>query len=181
MVLGQGGAHYFYYKGEYYGNGAKFATKEEFVGKATPRGIAKKFWKEYVFAGQHGDKYFFNPLNCSYVDFKMAGYTSEEARKMQEEYSACIALTTLELDIYVGEILTPNNKMSGFLKEQVEKSVMDMIEHPKRDWDYPELLVAWIVYIILMVASLIFTEFYIPWIILSVGFYYVRSNIIKNG
>lgn len=180
MVLGQGGAHYFYYKGEYYGNGAKFATKEEFVGKATPRGIAKKFWKEYVFAGQHGDKYFFNPLNCDYFSLTLEGYNPEEAREMSREYSGCIALTTLELDFYIGEILTPQNKMTGFLKEQVEKSIMDVIEHPKRDWDYPELVIAWIFYILLMIGSLIFTEFYIPWLLLTVGFVYIRSNIRKN-
>lgn len=179
MILGQGGAHYFYYKGDYYGNATKIAIKKEFIDKQTPHGIAKKFWSEYVFAGQQGDKYFFNPLGCRYPDLTCKGFSKEEARRIQNECSACIALSGFELEIYVGEILTPEKKMTGFSKEQVDKAIEDIIEHPKHDWDYPEHLFLWIVYILLMIGSLIFKQFYLLWFAFTIGFLCIRKNIRK--
>ena len=179
MILGQGGAHYFYYKGEYYGQSTKFARKKEFVGKPTPHRISKKFWSEYSFAWQSGDRYFFNPVGCRFLDLTCKGYSREQATQIENECSAAIALNSYELEIYIGEILTPEKKMTGFLRKQIDDAITNIIEHPKRDWDYPELLFLWILYIVLMIGSLIFKQFYLLWIVLTLGFYYIRKNIRK--
>ena len=95
------------------------------------------------------------------------------------DYSPYFVVTAWELKSMIQEFTKPI-KLSDVQKEAMNQAIMDMIEHPKKDWDYPELIIGWIVYIAAMVGSLIFNEFYIPWIISTCVFYVYRKGVLNK-
>lgn len=109
------------------------------------------------------------------MDLYQLGYEnpSEKYKEILNTTEAFFSLHAYELEYAIEEI----DKPIKLAREQTEK-VLDAIVTPKKDTDYPELIVMWIIYIAVMISSLIFNEFYILWIIATVIFWKLRKDII---
>ena len=178
MIFNQPGdfSEILYYEGDYYSNGTEIIVSDEYINTHTFNG--KKIWKYAYFGNKtiyNGrTAYFFWASKRTWLDHRVLGIDYST----YNDYTPYFVVTALELPCMIQEFTKPI-KLSEQHKEAVNKAIMDMIEHPKRDWDYPELLIGWIVYIIVMVGCLIFKEFYIPWIIASYIFYEYRKGVLS--
>lgn len=171
---------FMYYNGEYYIDGTKIALKDEFI-KSRKRNGDKLLWKYARFDHQTTYKnqtaYFFCRDKFQTYELYNMGYSKEEINACKRDYAPHFVLMAWELDSAIEEVTHPI-KLSKEETTAVNNAIMDMIEHPKRDWDDPSLLTLWIIYIAVMVGSLIFNQFYIIWAIATVVFYYARKGML---
>lgn len=172
---------FMYYKGEWYINGTEIALTETYMKYITF--YDKKLWKyarfHHVTYYNNQTAYFFSICKNTCGDLYMMGYKDpKERRECQINHAPYFVITASELEYAIEEITKPI-KLSQKETEAIQKGIEDMIENPKTDWDYPEMRIAWLVYIVAMVGSLIFTEFYIPWIIATYVFFTYRKGIIQ--
>ena len=63
------------------------------------------------------------------------------------------------------------------MKKNLEK--LNFVEK-KSDFDSPVLIALWIVYILVMMGSLIFKQFYPIWPVVSYIFYEIRKGILDG-
>lgn len=168
------------YNGKTYLNGTQFTVKDEYINSHTFNG--KKIWKYAKFwgttNGPSGLCYYFSRDKYSFCDLLNMGYKAPEERNAcQRDYAPFFTVMAWQLSNVIEEITHPIT-LSDDQEEAINQAIMDMIEHPKTDWDYPELVIGWIVYIAAMVGSLIFNEFYIPWVIATYVFYQYRKGVL---
>ena len=179
MIFNQPGdwSEILYYNGDYYSNGSEVMIKDEYINTHTYNG--KKIWKYAYFGNKivHNGQtaYFFWSTRKRYIDFMELNIDY----KTRGDYAPYFVVYAYELSNFIEEFTRPY-KMSDEQKAERERAIMYMIEHPKRDWDYPELLIGWIVYIGVLIGSLIFKEFYIPWAIATYAFYEYRKGILSE-
>lgn len=168
---------FMYYNGEYYIDGTEIIVSDEYINSNTFDG--RKLWKYARFHSQtkyNGkNAYYFCATKLDVTSLRSMGIDLE-ARK---QYAHYFIVEALDIQKAIGEITKPI-KLSQREHERIDKHISDMIEHPKKDWDYSELRVAWIIYIALMAASLIFNQFYILWIIITYFFFKWRKDIIDK-
>ena len=164
------------YNGEIYINGTEIILSDEYIKTHTYQG--KKLWKYAKFGhvttyyGQTA--YFFwssrhNPLTCNMLGLDV---------NTLYDYACFFIVPVSELYDAVGEI-TRGFKLSKEETEMVYKAYEEMIS--KKDWDYPEMILAWIVYIVVLVGSLIFREYYLLWPIITYIFLKYRKGIMSGG
>ncbi len=180
MIFNQPGdwSEVLYYDGEYYSNGTEIMLTDEYINTHTYNG--KKIWKYAYFNNKvvfpDGTvAYSFHASRTSWLDYRMMGIDYNTCR----DYAPYFNIYPFQLSGAIQEFTKPIT-LTESQKEAVNQAIMDMIEHPKTDWDYPELVIGWIVYIIAMIGSLIFTEFYIPWLIATYIFYQYRKSILNQ-
>lgn len=169
-----------YYKGDYYIGGTKLTLKDEYI--QSHKYNNKKLWKYakfgYKLTYNNRPAYFFWRTKHSLAELHSMGYHGGESlRACMRDYAPGFVVYSYELENAIEEITDPI-KLSKEENTAINKAIMDMIEHPKRDWDDPTLLALWIIYIAVMIGSLIFNEFYIIWIIASIAFYYIREGML---
>lgn len=172
---------FMYYKGDYYVNKTEVAFKDEFIKNKTYNG--KKIWKYARFSNvttlNNQTAYLFNRSKYSFCDLLSMGYdTPEERNTCKNDYAPFFVLTTSEVDCAI-ENFTKPIKLSKEETEAINNAIIDMIENPKTDWDYPEMRLLWVVYIAVLIGSLIFKEFYILWAVASYIFFTWRKDIVK--
>jgi hypothetical protein len=166
-----------YYKGEYYINGTEVMLSDKYIEQHKYNN--KKLWKQAYFHHKIINNgcatYFFCVINLDWSSLKKIGLDI----KAKDDYASYFVVEALDLDWAIEEITKPI-KLSKEETEARNKAIEYMIEHPKRDWDYPELLGMWLVYIIVLLGSLIFKEFYIIWIVATYIFYKTRKGILDR-
>lgn len=179
MIFNQPGdfAEIMCYNGEYYSNGTEVMVSDEYINTHTYNG--KKIWK-YAWFGNNtihnGQRaYVFYRSKCSCVDF----YKMNIDYSTQGDYAPFFVVYAYELASFIEKFTKPF-KMSDEQKTAREQAILYMLEHPKRDWDYPELLLGWIIYTGVLIGSLMFKEFYIPWLIATYVFYEYRKGILSQ-
>lgn len=179
MIFNQPGdfSEILYYNGDYYSNGTEIMVSDEYINTHTFNG--KKIWKYAYFGNKtvYNGKtaYFFWASRRTFLDHCRMGIDYSK----YNDYSPYFVVTAWELNNMIQEFTKPI-KLPDKDKEAVDQMIMDIISHPKTDWDYLELIIGWIVYICVMMGSLIFTEFYIPWMIASYVFYKYRKGILSQ-
>lgn len=167
---------FMYYKGDYYINGTELTLTDAYIKSKKYEG--KKIWKYARFShkiNKNGSiMYFFTPTKIDWVSLYLMGldYTA------QYDYAPYFIISPLELSYAIEDFIKPI-KLSKEETEQIQNNLMNTVMYPKRDWDYPELRLLWILYIATLIGSLIFTEFYIVWGLASFIFYQIRKGILK--
>ena len=168
---------FMYYKGEYYINGTEFTLNDEYLKNKTFHD--KKLWKYARFSHQINSAgkvmYFFDAAKIDSGSLYMMGLDANT----RANYAPYFVISPVELDYAIGEFTKPI-KLSKEGRERLEGAVQYMIDHPKRDWDYPELIWLWLIYIAVLVGSLIFYEFYIVWAVATIVFCTLRKGILKQ-
>lgn len=86
---------------------------------------------------------------------------------------------------YKGFYFVSAKELNDFI-EEVETPPIDMEKHEvfipamRKDWEVKGLMFAWVVYIAAMIGCLIFKDFWIFWIIISIIFNEYRKRKIEN-
>lgn len=168
---------FMYYKGEYYINGTEVILSDDYIHHNLFDG--KKIWKYARFAHQttyNGrNAYFFCANKMDWLSLHEMGLDAN----VKKDYAGYFIIESYKIENIISEITKPI-KLPQREHEIVDEYISNIIEHPKTDWDFPELRVAWIIYIALMAASLIFNQFYILWIIITYFFFKWRKDIIDK-
>lgn len=173
---------YMYHNGKTYLNGTKFILSDGYINNWTRNG--KKIWKYAYFSGTYdgpdGRYYYFQRDKFTIDDIrKFTGLKpgTKEFREFQMSYAPNVIVRPWELDFVIEEITHPIT-LSESEEEEKRQAIMQFIEHPNNDWDHPEMRIAWIVYVAALIGSLMFTQFYIPWAIVTYIFYKYRKGIM---
>ena len=171
-----------YYKEEWYVKGAEIILTDSYIENHMFNG--KKLWKyarfDHVTTKNNQTAYFFCRSKYSFCDLLQMGYNeAQERASCQRDYAPYFVVTNSELEWAIEEFTKPL-KLSKEETEARNKAIEYIIEHPKRDWDYPELLVMWLVYIVVLLGSMIFREFYLIWIVATYIFYKLRKGITET-
>ena len=170
---------FMYYNGDWYLNGTEVELSSEFM-ESYEQIHGKKLWKYARFGKKIINGYLFWRCKCIYWELWGLGINDKkEIEKIQDETEPFFVIDNLELE-YAIKTFTKPIKMSKEEQELRQKAIEYMIEHPKKDWDYPELQIMWVAYIITMIGSLIFNHFYLIWVVASFLFFKYRTKIL-NG
>lgn len=168
---------FMYYKGEYYINGTEITLTDDYIKNNLFN--EKKLWKYARFdhQTQHNgyNAYFFCAIKLDCLSLHEMNI-DVNARK---DYASYFIIEAYKIESVINKITKPI-KLTKEENEKIQECIIDLIEHPKTDLDYPKLLAAWIIYIIIMIASLIFNQFYIIWFVASYIFFMWRKDILRR-
>lgn len=164
---------FFYYNGDYYINGTEIILTDKYIDQNKFNG--KKLWKYARYDHQticNGRvAYFFCRSSCDWLSFNEMGLDV----KTKNDYAAYFVIEAINIGSAIEKIIKP------IKLERVEtEAVMNAIVQPKSDFDNTGLVILWMVYIVAMVGSLIFNQFYILWAIITFAFCKLRKEMLKG-
>ena len=157
---------FFYYKGDFYINGTEIILSDEYIN--THKWNGKKLWKyaRYERQGNYNGipGYLFNIYNYGCL-----------SRQEQDKYAFDIFISTYDIDCAIEGFKRPIK-----LERAQTEVVLNAISTPKSEFDNPGVAILWLIYIIAMFGSLIFNQFYILWIIITVVFATFRREFLNR-
>ena len=162
---------FFYYKGDYYINGTEIILTDEYINNHQWNGL--KLWKyakyhhQTVYNGRVA--YFFCRSRSDWLALNGMGLDP----RVIDNYAAFFVIDALDIERAIKEFTKPIK-----LSRAETDAIKEAIVNPKSDLDNNALVALWIVYIIVMVGSLIFKQFYIIWIVASVLFFKFRKEML---
>lgn len=164
---------FFYYKGDFYIDGTEITLKDEYINSHMWNG--KKLWKyaRYDHQATYNGRiaYFFCRSKSDWLSLNAMGLDA----RAKNDYAAWFLVDAADLENAIEEITHPIK-----LEREETEAVLDAIATPKSDFDNPSLIILWLIYIIVMVGSLIFKQFYILWAIATIIFIKYRNDIKKH-
>ena len=162
---------FMYYNEQYYINGTVVEISEAY--RNINNFYGKKIWKYAIFdhkiSSANGISYFFCITKVDELSAQ---------RINVNEYAPYFTVPAWLIDSAVKTIIKPI-KLSETECEAIQNGLINAIQNPKYNLRYPKLRFAWMIYVIVLVVSLIFKQFYIVWIIASFIFYKWRKGILK--
>lgn len=177
MVFNGDSRSFMYYKNQYYINGTIVEISDTYQNHSRFNG--KKIWKyarfDHRISGPNGVYYFFCITNIDSLSLRSMNVD----RQAINEYASYFTVPIYMLDNAIGQIIKPI-KLSQNECEAINIGLINTINNPKSDCENPELLIAWIAYVIVLIASLIFRQFYLVWIVASFIFFGWRKGVIKQ-
>ena len=159
---------FFYYNGDFYINGAEIMLTDEYINNHQFNG--KKLWKyarydhQTVYNGRVSYFFCINKIDRSY--FNSMGLN-------KDDYASYFVVEALDIENAIKEVTRPI-KLERAETEMIKESIVE----PKRDFDNPTLVILWIAYIVVMIGSLIFKQFYIIWAVASFLFFKYRKEML---
>ena len=163
---------FFYYKGDYYINGTEIILTDEYANSHKCNGL--KIWKYATYHHQvtyNGRvAYFFCANKMDWLSLHKIGMTTSD---FYSEYATYFVMDALDVDRAIQEFVRPIK-----LSKAETDAIKEALVKPKSDFDNPALMVMWIIYIFVLVASLIFRQFYLIWIVASVIFFKYRREML---
>lgn len=162
---------FFYYNGDYYINGTEIILKDDYINQHQFNG--KKIWKYARFDHQvclNGRVAYFFCINKS--DW-LSLYEMGLDTKASSHYAPYFIVEAINVSNIIEEISKPIK-----LERHITQQILEDISEPKSDFDNPDLVLLWAVYIIIMICSLIFNHFYIVWAIVSYLFVQCRKEMM---
>lgn len=151
---------FFQYNGKLYGEKAIVKVSQSYIDKHSTE--KEQIWCYARFENKtridNEIHYFFNITNWGFAPKKI-------------NYKALLFINAKELNEFIEEIETPPIDME---KHEV------FIPAMRKDWEVKGLMFAWVVYIAAMIGCLIFKDFWIFWIIISIIFDQYRKGKIEN-
>ena len=162
---------FFYYKGDFYINGTEIILTDEYVHKHQWNG--KKLWKyaRYDHQVNYNGRiaYFFCRSKCDWLSLDKMGIDIRDIN----DYAPYFVIEALSLEKAIEELTKPI-KLARDETEMIKEAIIT----PKNDLDNEGIMVLWIAYIVVMVGSLIFKQFYFIWIVASVLFFKLRKEML---
>lgn len=167
--------NYFYYKGQHYDSGTIITIKDEYINSHTYNG--KRIWNTAIFLNRVYDEgkvqYSFNIKPPIWHDMREQGIS-------QQEINECVCtfrIDALALEDAIEEITKPiyppentTFKIPGLHDDMT----------PVRDWEVPELMVAWVAYILVTIGVCIFKQGFLLWPIISFYFNKIRNEMLNR-
>lgn len=152
--------HCFRYNEKLYGEGTKVKVSQSYIDKHSTE--EKQIWHYAEFECRtiiNNEVHLYFKI----TDWYLAPRTIN--------YKAFYFVSTKDLNDFIEEIETPPIDM-----EKYEVFIPAM----RKDWEVKGLMFAWVVYIAAMIGCLIFKDFWIFWIIISIIFDQYRKGKIEN-
>ena len=164
---------FMYYNGQYYVNGTTIELSDKYM--TTYRFNGKRPWKYARFDHQvntaDGLSYFFCAIKIDTLSLRDMGLS----RDVVNEHATYFLIPAININEAIGRVIKPI-----FLTQEendiINNALLDMATKPMSDFQCPGLICAWLMYIIVLIASLIFRQFYIIWIIASFIFFKWRKE-----
>lgn len=164
---------FFYYKGDYYINGTEIILTDEYINKHQWNG--KKLWKyaKYDHQVNYNGRisYFFCRSKCDWLSLNGMGLDI----KTQNDYACYFVIDALDIEKAIQEFSHPIK-----LERSETEAIKEAIVTPKSDLDDTGVMILWIAYIVVMIGSLIFKQFYLIWIVASVLFFTWRKEMLNK-
>ena len=163
---------FFYYKGDFYIDGTEIMLKEEYRNKHLWNG--QKLWKyarydhQIVYNGKIS--YFFCQSKTDWLSLYEMGLD----RNVKFDYAPYFVVDSFDMENLIEEFTRPI-KLTRYETE----AIINATKEKKSYFQNERVLVLWIVYIIAMIGSLIFKQFYFLWIALSFVFFKIRKGMIE--
>lgn len=168
---------FFYYKGDLYSDGTEITLKDSYINTHMSNGM--KLWKHAKYDHQCNRNgriaYFFCLSGTDYSTLKNMGLTGLEEKQIKKDHAHYFVIEALEMDSAIEEITKPFK-----LERAKTEAVMKAIVEPKSEFDNPQMVLLWVVYIIVMIGSLIFKQFYLAWIIETIIFAMIRKDMLNS-
>ena len=176
MVFDGDPRSFMYYKEQYYINGTVVEISESYRNTNSFNG--KKIWKYARFDRQisspNGILYFFCITNSDTLSLRSMNID----RHTINEYASYFTVPAWMIENVIKTIIKPI-KLSHAECKVINDYILNAIENPKSDFEYQNLKIGWIVYIGVLIASLIFKQFYLIWIIATFVFFKWRRGVLK--
>lgn len=167
---------FLYYKEEYYINGTEIILSDEYINNNFFNG--KKLWQyarfDHRIQCNGKSSYFFYARKFDFLSFHEMNIDINN----RKDYTMYFIIDADKIENAIYKITKPI-KLTNEEDKNIKLYISNLIEHPKTDLDYPELIVGWTVYTIIMIASLIFNQFYFIWLIASYIFFVWRKDILE--
>ena len=164
---------FFYYKGDYYINGTEIILTDEYIKRQLRNG--KKLWKYATYHHQvsrnNGIAYFFCRSRCDWLALHGMGVDP----KVIDDCEAYFTIDALDIDSEIKEFIHQIK-----LKRDETDAIKDAIIRQQSDFDHPNVMLLWVVYISVMIGSLIFKQFYILWAVASILFFKWRRDMLDK-
>lgn len=177
MVSSSDPRSFMYYRGQYYINGTIIEVKDSYLNANKFDG--KSIWKyarfDHKVSGQDGILYFFCIANIDTLSLRKMNMD----RVNVKEYAAYFTVPAWIIENVVESIVKPI-KLSQAECDAIHDGLLNAIEKQQSDWERPILQIAWVAYVIVLIASLIFRQFYILWIIASFIFFKFRKEVLRQ-
>ena len=162
----------FYYKGDFYLRGTKVTLSDDWINSHQFQG--KKPWKYMSFDSKIVDGgivyFFFYSDKTDWMSLEKMGLELKD----KNNYALYFSIKALDIEKAIEEITKPIK-----LDREETEAIKQSLTEPQHDWDNNALVIAWIIYIAAMIGSLIFRQFYILWIIISIIFSQVRKDMLR--
>lgn len=163
---------FFYYKGDYYINGTEIILKDEYIN--THQSNGQKLWKYAKYERQTvhngGVAYLFCASRIDRTSLGLMGLDE----KIRYDYAPIFVVSALDIENLIEEFTRPIK-----LERAETEAIKEAIANPKSEFENPGVLLLWIVYIVAMIGSLIFNQFYILWIIITLLFLKWRKELLR--
>lgn len=162
---------FFYYNGDYYINGTEIILTDRYIDRNQFNG--KKLWKyakydhQTIYNGRVA--YFFCRTRSDWLSIDKEGIDAQSIN----DYAPYFVIEAPFLDSAIKEIIKPIK-----LDHTETEAIMEAIVSPKSEFDNTGLVLLWIAYIAVMIGSLIFKQFYIIWVVVSLIFIKLRKEMI---
>lgn len=168
---------FMYYNGKYYVNGTTIELSNEYTETHLFNG--KRMWKYARFDHQvntlDGISYFFCAIRTDTLSLRELGISRNEVN----EYATYFIIPALYIDSAIGRVIKEICVTQDEAKA-IDNALLDIATKPKSDFQYTGLTCAWFIYIIVLVISLMFKQFYLVWIIASFIFFEWRKEARKQ-
>lgn len=167
---------FMYYNGKYYINGTIIELSDQFINNHY-RLTGEKIWKYARFYNQvikNGRlAYSFDAAKFDYLSLRQIGLNMS----IKKEYTPYVVIEALELGFAIKEIIHPI-VLSDREQEIIDASIKNLSYSQASPRDSTELRLGWISYILVMIFSLIFEQFYLIWILASVIFFKWKKGVL---
>ena len=158
--------HCFCYKQQFYMHKTRVVLSPDYIGTHANNG--KKINRYAWFSHK-----FWNNGECLYVFYLDRKSQNRDANK----YSPCVKINSNDIDIAISEIVYPivkpddvNIRFKGLHEDLT----------PIKDWEVPELMIAWVVFIAFLLFTLMFKQFYLIWPIAGFVFDKIRGDMLNQ-
>lgn len=164
---------FFYYQDDFYINGTEITLTDQYINSHKIND--KKVWKYMRFYKQLNNNghisYMFIAIKIDWLSLRQMGLDPSANR----EYSPTAIIEPWELSFAIEEITKPIR-----LERTQTQAIMSYIEEniigPKMDWEFPGLMFAWVIYIIIMIGCFAFHHAWILQMVVSLIFIKIRKG-----
>jgi hypothetical protein len=165
-----------FYKNQYYINGTIVEISDIYRDNNSFNG--KKIWQyarfDHQINGPNGVLYFFCIANVDMISLRSMNMDRKDINK----YSPYFTVPAWLIENVIKTIIKPI-KLSQAECDAINNGLINNIVNRNTNCENQELKIAWILYVIILISSLIFRQFYLIWIIASFIFFKWRKGVLK--
>lgn len=157
---------FFYYKNKIYMHKTRVLLSPEYIATHLDNGcrISRHAWFDHGFINNNKSYYVF------YLDRR-------SQTKNFNKYAPFVKIESRDIESAISEIIYPVEKPDNI---SIRFKGLHEDLTPIRDWEVPELMVAWVIFIAFLMFTLVFKQFYLIWPIAGFVFDKIRRDMLNR-